>query len=214
MWCASCQNSQPDPQEADTIAMALGMWNSMKKESNSHSEALKYLEWCRTWSASNVNILLKVSLRKMQEGSFSGRWQKGYSEYTDILTVEYYWFNYHELRVTILKRSTRVAISIFLAVNNSTLHCFLNLKYHINRGQTLTEITHCNFSYNFISPISPKIQLVIGTVLPIFAHLSAQDTMHHHNDKALKGVEDGKEDLEESWAAVSNGQHCRHPGEC
>lgn len=98
----------------------------------------------------------------------------------------------------VLERSTRVAISIFLAVNNSTLHCFLNLKYHISRGQTLTEMTHCNFSYNFISPICQKIQSVIGTVSPIFAHLSAQDAMHHHNDKALKGIEDGEEDLEES----------------
>lgn len=167
-----------------------------------------------TWSASNVDVLLKVSLRKTQEGSFSGKWQKGYSAYTDILTVEYYWFNYHELRMTILERASWVAISIFLAVNNSTLHCFLNLKYHINRGQNLPEITHFNFSEDFISPFGQKIQLVIGTVLPIIAHLSAQDAVHHHNDKALEGIKDGEEDLEESWAAVSYGQHCRHPGEC
>lgn len=154
MWCASCQNSRPQPQEAVTIAMALSMRSSLKKKKAIfHSEALKYLEWCRTWSASNVNILLKVSLRKTQEDSFSGKWQKGYSEYTDIFTLEYYWFNYHELSMTVLERSTRVAISVFLAVNNATLHCFLNLKCHINRVKNLTEITH----WNFISPTGQKI---------------------------------------------------------
>lgn len=55
--------------------------------------------------------------------------------------------------MTVLERSTRVAISVFLAVNNSTLHCFLNLKCHINRVKNLTEITH----WNFISPTGQKI---------------------------------------------------------
>ena len=45
------------------------------------------------------------------------------------------------------------------------------------------------------------------------AYLSAQDAVHHDDDKTLQGVEDGEEDLEQSRAAVRDGQHGGHPGQ-
>ena len=45
------------------------------------------------------------------------------------------------------------------------------------------------------------------------ANLAAQDAVHHDNDESLQGVEDSEEDLEESGAAVRDGQHRRHPGQ-
>ena len=45
------------------------------------------------------------------------------------------------------------------------------------------------------------------------AHLSAQKAVHSRDDKALRGVEDSKEGLEEDGAAVCHGQDGGHPGE-
>ena len=45
------------------------------------------------------------------------------------------------------------------------------------------------------------------------AYLSAQDAVHHDDDKALQGVEDGEEDLEQGRATVRDGQHGGHPGQ-
>lgn len=43
-------------------------------------------------------------------------------------------------------------------------------------------------------------------------HLSAQEAVHSSDDKALCGVENGKESLEEDGAAVCHGQDSGHPG--
>lgn len=37
--------------------------------------------------------------------------------------------------------------------------------------------------------------------------------MNHDDDETLQRVEDGKQDLEDGGAAVSDGQDRRHPGE-
>lgn len=37
--------------------------------------------------------------------------------------------------------------------------------------------------------------------------------MHHHDNKALERVKDGKKNLKQGWAAVSDGQDRRHPSE-
>lgn len=59
--------------------------------------------------------------------------------------------------MTILERSSRVAISVFLAVNNSTLHCFLNLKYHVNRGKKKPDRNHeLSFFTRFYFSYWPK----------------------------------------------------------
>ena len=43
------------------------------------------------------------------------------------------------------------------------------------------------------------------------ANLSAQDAVHHHNDKTLQRVKHSKQDLEEGRAAVGDSQYGRHP---
>lgn len=52
-----------------------------------------------------------------------------------------------------------------------------------------------------------------GGDLKAVMHLSAQDAVHHDDDKTLQGVEDGEEDLKEDGALVCHGEHRRHPGE-
>lgn len=44
-------------------------------------------------------------------------------------------------------------------------------------------------------------------------NLSAQDAVHHDDDKTLQRVKDGEEDLKEDGALVCHGEHRRHPGE-
>lgn len=45
------------------------------------------------------------------------------------------------------------------------------------------------------------------------SYLSAQDAVHHDDDKTLQRVKDGEEDLKEDGALVCHGEHGRHPGE-
>lgn len=44
-------------------------------------------------------------------------------------------------------------------------------------------------------------------------YLSAQDAVHHDNNKAFQRIKDSKEDLEEGGASVGNGEDSRHPCE-
>lgn len=44
-------------------------------------------------------------------------------------------------------------------------------------------------------------------------YLSAQDAVHHDNDKAFQWIKDSKEDLEERRAPISDGEDSRHPCE-
>ena len=39
------------------------------------------------------------------------------------------------------------------------------------------------------------------------SNLSAQDAVHHDDNKTLQRVKDGKEDLEEDGALVCHGEH-------
>lgn len=109
------------------------------------------------------------------------------------------------LSVAIVKGTAWVSISIILAVDHSALDSFLNLmrgnekKSFKPRHKKTRKSTFQRRWLSYVNAPPP--------------YLSAKDAMNHDDDETLQRVEDGKQDLEEGGAAVSDGQDRRHPGE-
>lgn len=112
---------------------------------------------------------------------------------------------YHMLGVAIVMGAARVSIAVIFAINDSALYCFLNLMDEENKISSHNPIKR-KHSFPF------RFTLSHPNLNP-FLHLSAQDAVDHDDDETFQGVKDGKEDLEEGRAAVSDGEHGGHPGE-
>ena len=106
------------------------------------------------------------------------------------------------MSLAIVKRAARVSVPVILAVDHSALDSFLDL---MRGNQKKNLSSHCREQQEGSHSIS--------AMFPPPPYLSAQDAVNHDDDETFQRDEDGKEDLEKGGAAVSDGQHSRHPGE-
>lgn len=104
---------------------------------------------------------------------------------------------YHDLSVAIRESSCCIAANWVLAVSEPAPESILHLGRR-EEGRLL---------------LQPGLGGTGGRRFDAMSYLSAQDAVHHDDDKTLQRVKDGEENLKKDGALVGHGEHRRHPGE-